>query len=239
MEVKKNKENPVVLNNKVIVARFIFTLLLMGVILFLSAGTFNWWEGWAYLVMTVTVLVISRVILILKYPETAVERMNAGSKEDTKSWDKVLVPLIALYMPMVSWVISGLDKRFGWSGDLQNWIQIVALLINFAASMFSTWAMFRNRFFSSHVRIQKDRGHIVVKDGPYAIVRHPGYAGGIISWLTAAPFFSSWWVLIPMLLTIAGYIYRTRLEDDTLQAELPGYKAYTQEVRYRLLPGIW
>jgi len=239
MAEKGNVTKKSVINNKVVIARFLFTMILMALILFVSAGTLEWWEGWAYMVMTVFVLIISRLILIIKYPETAQERMDAGGKDDTKSWDKILVPLIAMYMPMVSWVIAGLDKRFGWSGNLADWIQITALLVNFGASMFSTWAMFKNRFFSSHVRIQTDRGHIVVKEGPYAWVRHPGYTGGIFSWLTAAVFFSSWWVLIPTLLTIAGYIYRTILEDRTLQEELPGYKEYTQEVQYRLFPGIW
>jgi len=105
--------------------------------------------------------------------------------------------------------------------------------------MFSTWATFTNRFFSSHVRIQADRGHTIVRTGPYRFMRHPGYTSGIVSWLSTPIFFSSIWAWIPTILTIIGYIIRTALEDRTLQEELPGYMEYTQEVRYRLLPGIW
>jgi protein-S-isoprenylcysteine O-methyltransferase Ste14 len=89
------------------------------------------------------------------------------------------------------------------------------------------------------VRIQKERGHTVVTDGPYRLVRHPGYVGSILS-LMAAPFLlGSRWALIPAVLGVAGYVVRTALEDRTLQDELPGYREYTQRTRWRLLPGVW
>ena len=234
----EKKDNSVI-DWKKIIARFVFIILLMIGILFLSAGRMDWWEGWAYVVLTLIVLLVSRLVLIIKFPEVANERMDAGKKENVKSWDKILVPVIAIYMPMVSWVIAGLDARFGWSPNLPDGIQWAALGVNFAASMFSTWAMFANRFFSSHVRIQTERGHTVVRKGPYHFLRHPGYAGGIVSWIITPIFFSSWWLIIPTVLTITGYVVRTALEDHVLQEELPGYKEYVREVKYRLLPGIW
>ena len=96
-----------------------------------------------------------------------------------------------------------------------------------------------NRFFSSHVRIQTDRGHVVVDKGPYSVVRHPGYAGGLLAWIAAPVFFSSWWVAVPCVITIGLNIYRIILEDRTLQEELSGYKEYAERVRWRLFPGIW
>lgn len=105
--------------------------------------------------------------------------------------------------------------------------------------MIGTWAMVVNRFFSSHVRIQADRGHTVVSAGPYRVVRHPGYAGGILAWIAAPVFFSSYWVTIPSVAVITLTIIRTALEDRTLKEELPGYSEYTERVRYRLVPGIW
>jgi protein-S-isoprenylcysteine O-methyltransferase Ste14 len=185
------------------------------------------------------VVASSRAVLLLKDPDLIQERMKAGEKENVKSWDKWIVPVIALYMPMLSWVAAGLDRRFGWSPDLPDSIQIAALAVLFAGSMFANWAMFTNRFFSSHVRIQTDRGHTVVDKGPYSVVRHPGYAGGLLSWIAAPVFFSSWWTAIPCAITIALYVYRTSLEDHTLQEELPGYREYAGRVRYRLIPGIW
>ncbi len=99
--------------------------------------------------------------------------------------------------------------------------------------------MLANRFFSSHVRIQTDRGHMVVNQGPYKYVRHPGYAGGLLSWVASPIFFSSYWVIIPTMLAITASVIRTSKEDQTLQEELPGYADYVREVKYRLLPGIW
>jgi protein-S-isoprenylcysteine O-methyltransferase Ste14 len=89
------------------------------------------------------------------------------------------------------------------------------------------------------VRIQKERGHFVVTDGPYRIVRHPGYAGVSIFLLTSGLALGSVWSLIPNSLMVGLLIVRTALEDKTLQEELEGYPAYTQQTRYRLIPGIW
>ena len=225
--------------NRIAVMRFIIVIILMLAVLFLSAGRLDWWEAWAYTGLTLVVLIISRVVLLRNDPDLIVERLTAGQKDNVKSWDKVFVPIISLYIPLVTWAIAGLDTRFGWSPNLPDGIQVAALLLNFAGSMFSTWATFANPFFSSHVRIQTDRGHTVVRSGPYRFIRHPGYIGVIVSWLSTPIFFSSNWVWIPTILAIAGFIIRTALEDRTLQKELPGYRQYAQEVRYRLLPGIW
>jgi len=219
--------------------RLFFSSLIMLSILFLTAGTIRWWEAWAYVAMSIVVLLSSRLVLILKNPELAVERTQAQKRENVQDWDRYLMPLTALVGPLVSWIIAGLDHRFGWSIELPDWIQIVALIVIFLGSQLGSWAMIVNRFFSSHVRIQTDRGHTVIKEGPYRIVRHPGYAGGLLAWLAAPIFFSSWWVIIPTILVMVGNIIRTAKEDKMLQEELPGYSAYAREVKYRLIPGIW
>ena len=101
------------------------------------------------------------------------------------------------------------------------------------------WAMVSNAYFSEVVRIQEDRGHQVATDGPYRFVRHPGYAGAILSFLGSPLLLGSWWAFIPTALGVGGYILRTALEDKTLQLELGGYREYTERVRYRLIPGVW
>jgi protein-S-isoprenylcysteine O-methyltransferase Ste14 len=116
---------------------------------------------------------------------------------------------------------------------------LIALFVLFLGNMIANWAMMMNRFFSSHVRIQADRGHTVVSAGPYQVVRHPGYAGGLLAWIAAPVFFSSYWVAIPSIIVITLTVIRTALEDHTLQEELSGYREYTQQVPYRLIPGIW
>lgn len=208
-------------------------------VLFISAGRLQWWEGWAYTSMSLVVLVLSRSLILLKNPDMVRERVEAGQRENVKAWDKILLPSTAIYGPLVSWIIAGLDERFGLTPDLPDTIQIIALVVIFLGSMVGTWAMVVNRFFSSHVRIQTDRGHSVVNAGPYRVVRHPGYAGSILAWIAAPVFFSSYWVAIPSIVVITLTIIRSSLEDRTLQEELPGYREYTERVRYRLLPGIW
>jgi protein-S-isoprenylcysteine O-methyltransferase Ste14 len=132
-----------------------------------------------------------------------------------------------------------LDERFGWSPDLPDGLQLIGLALIFAGSMLGTWAMLTNRFFSSLVRIQTDRGHTVVSGGPYRLIRHPGYAGNVLAWMATPVFFASIWAAVPAVLAIIVTIVRTALEDRTLRAELPGYLDYTRAVRRRLLPGIW
>jgi protein-S-isoprenylcysteine O-methyltransferase Ste14 len=221
------------------VIRFLATTVLMLGLLFIAAGRLRWWEGWAYTGTTLVVIVLSRSFILLKNPDMARERAEAGHREDVKAWDKILLPVTAIYGPLLSWIIAGLDERLGWTPDLPDYIQIIALCLIFLCSMFGTWAMVVNRFFSSHVRIQTDRGHTVVSAGPYQVVRHPGYAGSILAWIAAPVFFSSYWVVIPSIMVIILTIIRTALEDRTLKEELQGYREYSERVRYRLIPGIW
>lgn len=238
----KNKPEALVDSSEIVkqaAGRFIFTGLFMFAVLFSSAGKLNWWEAWAYIAVVMADLLISRTLLLIKHPDRVQERMNAANKENVKDYDRVLVPFITLAAPMAAWILAGLDERFGWTPDLPDMIQMIALGMILAGVLILSRATFANRNFSSHVRIQNDRGHEVAKTGLYRYIRHPGYAGEILSWLAVPVFFSSYWVAIPSFLAIAAYIIRTNLEDRTLQDELPGYIKYTQEVKYRLLPGIW
>ena len=185
--------------------------------LLLSAGKWDWWEAWAYTITSMIVVIGSRAFMLLKHPDLALERARASELEDVKGWDRFLMPFTALIGPFISWIVAGLDQRFGWSPDLPDWIQILALVLIQVGSLIGSWAMVVNRYFSSHVRIQHDRGQEVVRDGPYRFVRHPGYAGALLSWLAGPVFFSSLWVILPTVLVIIVLLIRTALEDRTLQ----------------------
>lgn len=223
----------------IVILRFLAMSLVLVAVLFLAAGKLDWWEGWAYVIQAFIVLVFSRAILIRKNPDLAQERAEAGSKENVKPWDRILMPLMSICLPVMAWIVCGLDERFGWSPDLPDGIQLIALLLMFAGSMLGTWAMIVNRFFSSMMRIQSERGHTVVSGGPYRFVRHPGYAGNVLSWIASPVFFSSIWAAIPAILAIIVTVARTALEDRTLRADLSGYRDYAKIVRRRLVPGIW
>ena len=220
-------------------ARFILMILLLCLALFLSAGTFDWPLGWAYVILTLLSIVVSRLIALRLHPDLLTERMHAEERVDTKAWDKRLVPLIAVFLPAAIQIVAGLNRRFGWPPAIPLWLALIGLALVMIGWAWATWAMSVNRFFSATVRIQTDRGHRVVESGPYRWMRHPGYAGGLLADLAAPLLFQSAWALIPGVLAAALIVLRTSLEDRTLRAELPGYAEYTQRTRYRLLPGVW
>jgi len=213
--------------------------LLMQFLPVLISGKWDWWQGWVLGVVTIFFAVISRVLAIRKNPDLLKERSEYAKAEGAKEWDRRLVPVITIYLPLLAYIIFGLDKRFAWTQPFSRWVGWLGLALLLFGFAFSTWAMVENRFYATVVRIQTDRGHQVVQSGPYRIMRHPGYAGGILGYLAMPLFINSLWGLLPMLATCILTILRTYLEDKTLQSELPGYAEYAQCTRYRLLPSIW
>ncbi len=217
---------------------FLFFLLIPG-ILFLSAGTANWLMGWLYTIMLVAIASASWIVMLRTSPELLVERSQFLKAQGVKNWDKIIAPLVALGGPLAIWIVAGLDLRYTWSPKLSVAWQLLALAITTLGYSIIIWAVGINKFFSSVVRIQKERGHTVVTKGPYQLVRHPGYVGAILAYLATPIALGSLWAIIPSGLTILLLIVRTALEDRTLQQELEGYKEYAQQVRYRLIVGLW
>jgi protein-S-isoprenylcysteine O-methyltransferase Ste14 len=215
------------------------TLILLLLSPFLASGDWGWGLGWLYTGSMIVYTLVSRIIAIRLHPGFARERATASAMQDTKSWDKWIVPLIALWLPLLAVLLAGLDKRLGWSADLPNWVHWMGLALLTFGYAIGTWAMAENAYFSSHVRIQKDRGQTVITSGPYAIVRHPAYVTGAIAMLGIPLLLDSWLAFPPIVLLCAGIVLRTNLEDATLLRELPGYREYAARVRYRLIPGIW
>jgi protein-S-isoprenylcysteine O-methyltransferase Ste14 len=225
--------------NKAIRKRFIQVIvqtLLMGAILFISAGTLNWPMAWLMMGFYVVMLAVNAILMIRRNPEMVAER--AEVKEGTKDWDRVLTSLGAALW-LLTLLVIGLDKRFAWSPVIPLYIELIAFVLLMFGYVFASWAMLSNPFFAGTVRIQEERGHAVATAGPYQYVRHPGYSGWSLANL-ATPFaLGSLVGLVPAVLFVLNFIIRTALEDKTLQEELDGYKAYTEQVRYRLVPGIW
>lgn len=218
------------------VVQIFVTVVVMATLLFLSAGRLDWTAAWVFIGLYVLALLTIGLWVIRKQPDLVNERGRIA--ENTKSWDKVLV-LLYTVMITVLLVVAGLDAgRWNWS-SMPLAIQalgVAGLVLGMAGSY---WAMLANRFLSSTVRIQSDRGHQVASGGPYRYVRHPMYVSMIILWPSISLLLGSWWALIPSVLIIVIFVIRTALEDKTLQAELPGYAEYAERVRYRLVPGIW
>jgi protein-S-isoprenylcysteine O-methyltransferase Ste14 len=137
------------------------------------------------------------------------------------------------------WFTAGLDDRFHWSSHMSPLAFVAGVAVAMLGSALIVWAIRSNPFFSSVVRIQKDRGHTVVSDGPYRFIRHPGYAGMSAFTLATPLILGSYWAFAPAAVTTAVTLLRIALEDQTLHNELEGYTGYARRVRYKLLPGIW
>jgi protein-S-isoprenylcysteine O-methyltransferase Ste14 len=206
--------------------------VLAAVALFASAGTFGIAVFWIYLAILAAIFVASFLWLD---PDLTRERMRPGGKK----------PPLALQLfsgvLVLHWIIAGLDRgRFHWSDTLPLWLQALGLLALAGSYAFCIWAMHVNRFFSSVVRIQTDRGQHVVSTGPYAVIRHPGYLAGIVVMLASGIALGSWIAAAFLAITTLPFLlYRAITEDRILQAELPGYRDYARRVRWRLIPGLW
>ena len=211
-------------------------IVMLAVMLFLAAGTVDWIAGWAMVIIMAGWVIATAVVVIPRDPELLAERV--GPKKGAKKWDVALAGPIGIAM-MIMWIVAGLNLRYGLSNGISPLAQIGAMLIVIAGYALVVWATGVNAFFSAVVRIQTERGHTVISSGPYRYVRHPAYVGMILAVGGAPIMLSSWWALIPGVISAILVIVRTALEDKTLQAELPGYKDYAQRTRYRLLPGVW
>jgi protein-S-isoprenylcysteine O-methyltransferase Ste14 len=219
-----------------VITSFIF-LLLVAASLFISAGTVAWLNAWLYVILVGLILILDAIVLIPVSPELLGERSRY--QKGAKNWDQLLSRLMATIGPLTIWIISGLDFRYVWSPEFPTWLVIFSAVLIFAGSMFTLWAMAANKFFIGMVRIQEERGHSVVSTGPYKYVRHPGYLGSLFYLMFSPVLLASLWGLIPALLTCSVVFLRTNLEDNTLKEELPGYRGYSKETPYRLIPGIW
>jgi protein-S-isoprenylcysteine O-methyltransferase Ste14 len=227
---------------KTITPRVILQLLLFIVVVpflpLLISRHWDWWEAWVFGVLNVSAFAISRVLAARRNPDLIAERAHYMQHENIVPWDK----LLALFLGVVSiavMLVAGLDEINHWSpsyGPLVKLGSLIAILLGYALS---SYAFIENRFFSGTVRIQAERGHQVISRGPYHWMRHPGYAGGLLTYLVTPLLLDSYWLFVPIGCLVILVIVRTYLEDRYLQAELEGYRDYAARVRYRLLPGVW
>ena len=211
-------------------------MLLFGVAILLAGGRWDWWWGWIYIGLLTTAMAAHVVVLVPINPALLADRSEGMRQVGAKSWDRPIVMAMSFFL-IGSMIVSGLDVRWGWSSALSLSFHLGGVALYILGWVIFLWAMACNPFFSESVRIQP--GHQVAASGPYRLVRHPGYAGACLQFISTPLLLGSWWALIPAVLAIAGYVLRTALEDRTLKDELPGYVEYARQVRCRLFPGTW
>jgi protein-S-isoprenylcysteine O-methyltransferase Ste14 len=218
------------------IVQVLFLVLLQAAALFGAAGTLRWTAAWVYFLLYGALIAANAVLLPHRNPELVEERAKLHA--DAKDWDR-WIGWLGLFAGFSTLLLAGLDQRLGLTPSQPiglSWLG--GMMIAFGHALF-VWAMVSNRFFSTQVRIQHERGHQVVETGPYHYIRHPGYAGMLLGALGLPLLLGSWWAWPGAALTVLLILMRTYLEDRTLQLELPGYASYARRTTARLIPRLW
>lgn len=215
----------------------VFTAILAAM-LFIAAGTLAWPEAWIYLAGSIVLGLTSGLIIASRNPELLRERMRGPMQQGQKSWDKPLMGAVIVLCALLP-IAAGIDAvRLGYS-HMPLWLEVLGgLFVCFGIYMFHI-VMVTNAYATTVVRVQSERGHQVISTGPYAFVRHPMYTGAVFYFLGIALLLGSWWAVAIAAVLAALFAVRAVWEEETLKAELDGYAAYAERVRYRLIPGVW
>jgi len=205
--------------------------------LFASAGSVNFWQGWAWLAVFFTPILAFMSYLYRHDPQLLERRMQVKEKTSAQNLFQAAAPLIFIS----SLVLSGLDHRFGWSrrfpGLVPLWLTLASDAFVLGGVLFIFWVLRVNSFAAR--TIQVEAGQPVVSSGPYSFVRHPMYLGAVVMSL-ANPLALGSWVALPVwALVIPILVLRLLGEEALLRRELPGYPEYCLRTRFRLVPFIW
>jgi protein-S-isoprenylcysteine O-methyltransferase Ste14 len=221
-----------------VVIQLLIVLLLIPCLPLLITRRWDWWEAWIYAVLLILAFGMSRWLASRRHPDLLRERAGFMQLENVQTWDRWLAPLVGVGSGLLP-SAAAFEHFLSPPSSFSPWIKILALLTIIAGYSLATYALMENRFFSGVVRLQTERGHHAVTGGPYRWVRHPGYAGSLMTYFVIPLWMDSWWTFVPAVLLAAVLVLRTSLEDRFLQENLPGYADYAARVRYRLLPGVW
>ena len=203
---------------------------------FWIAGRVTWWQGWAFLLTFIIYVSILMWRLSKVNPKLVRERNLPADKAE--AWDRVVMGIYSVFL-VVTLIVSALDGgRYIWSA-IPLGVQMIGWILLIVAGTIVWHVMMTNAYLSSWARIQDDRGQVVIQEGMYGRIRHPMYLGIMVSFLGIPLMLNSWWAMIPSIVIVGLFVYRTYREDQMLKDSLAGYAEYTEKVRHRLLPGIW
>lgn len=212
--------------------RLVLGFAAIAALLLAPAGTTAWWQAWAYVGVLFGCVITMFVWLFVNDPALLERRLRGTEKRGEQRRVQALGSLVYLAV----FVLPGLDHRFGWS-DVPAGLSIAADVVVVAGYVAFAWVLRVNSWASRLVEVEHDQQ--VITSGPYAIVRHPMYAAILIIFAATPIALGSWWAFLPALLLGPILAVRVRDEEALLDAELPGYRAYVQTTRYRLVPGVW
>lgn len=212
--------------------KFACGLLLVGLLIFLPAGTLSYACGWLLMGLLFGPMLVAGFVMLAKSPDFLKKRLDAKEKQAAQ---KGVVALSGL-MFIAGFVVAGLDFRFGWS-QMPTWLVITASVLFLAAYGLYAEVMRENAYLSRTIQVEE--GQTVVDTGLYGIVRHPMYMATILLFLMIPLVLGSWYALIAFAFYPAIIVVRLKNEEDLLTKELPGYVAYRQKVKCRIIPFIW
>jgi protein-S-isoprenylcysteine O-methyltransferase Ste14 len=206
----------------------------IGLVIFASAWTLQYWQAWAYLAV-IFVCSVPVTLFMISDPALLESRTKIGPGAEQRPIQRLIV--LVLFVPTIAeFVLPGLDHRFGWS-RMPAWLSIAGDGLIAASIAFSDRVFRANAFGAATVQVAADQK--VISTGPYAIVRNPMYSGAVVFFIGMALALGSWWALIPATLTIPCFAWRLSDEESLLAQSLPGYTDYQAKVRWRLIPGVY
>lgn len=207
-------------------------LVLMGILLFVPAGTLVWGGGWLLMSLLFVPMLVLGLVLLLKAPELLRKRLNSREGEAAQ---KKVVGLAAMVF-LLGFAAAGLDFRFGWT-HVPGWIVKAASVLFLASYGMYAEVMRENAYLSRTIEVQAEQK--VIDTGLYGIVRHPMYAASVLMFMSMPLVLGSWISLIVFCIYPVLIIMRIRNEEQVLLAGLKGYAAYREKVKYRLIPFVW
>jgi protein-S-isoprenylcysteine O-methyltransferase Ste14 len=207
----------------------------MAALLFLSAGTLDYWQAWIFIAVFVVASAATTVYLAIHDPKLLERRMKVGPGAEKETTQKIIMVLaIAGFVALL--VVPALDHRFGWS-RVPSYLSVAADVLIALSFLFTFFVFRENSYGASTIQIADD--HKVISTGPYALVRHPMYAGALVMLAATPVALGSWWGLVILPLIALVLIWRLLDEEKFLERNLPGYVEYKTKVRYRLIPYVW
>jgi len=213
------------------IVKFFCGLIIMGLIIFLPAGSFAYWQGWLLIGLLFVPMFVAGIILMIKNPELLRKRLNA--KEEEK--EQKLVVLLSGIMFLAAFVIAGLNFRFGWI-TMPSWVIYVFAGVFVAAYILYAEVLRENEYLSRTIEVQE--GQKVIDTGLYGVVRHPMYMSTLFLFLAMPLVLGSVISFAVMLIYIPIIVMRIRNEEKVLAKGLPGYEEYMRKVKYRIIPFI-
>lgn len=218
-----------------LVIRMLTLFPILGLVLFLPAGTLAYWEAWLFGAVFFACNLGLTAYLVLKDPALLERRMRVGPGAE-KSLTQKIIMVLAILLFTAAAVIPGLDRRFGWSELSVPVVLLGDLLVVLAYVGFHR--VFRANTYGA-ATIQVEAAQRVISSGPYALVRHPMYSAALLLSLGMPLALGSWWGLLTTLASVPVFVWRLLDEEQVLHAQLPGYTEYTRRVRWRLVPGLF